>query len=74
VSHVIDLVLLKELWRDDPGGFRDNLVRPPAVTNAFTPLLVIHYRIRLVFSNKLVGTDPDQQAGRRERQLGLTQL
>lgn len=36
VSHVVDLVLLEELWRDDPGSFRDNFVCPLAVANVFT--------------------------------------
>jgi len=74
VSYVVDLVLLEEPWCDDPGSFRDNFVRPLAVANAFTSFLMIHYRIRLVFSNKLVGTDTNQQTSRLERQFGLTQL
>ena len=78
VSYIVDLVLLEELRGDDPGSFRDNLIRPLAVANVLapvtaqgsqrvircqadsdTPLLVIHYSIRFMHSDKLVGTDPN---------------
>jgi len=78
MSYVVDLVLLEELRRDDPGSFRDNVIRPLAVANVLapataqgsqraiqcqvnsdTPLLVVHYSIRLVRSDKLIGTDPN---------------
>jgi len=36
VSHVVDLVLLEELWCYDPGSFRDNFVCPLAVTYVLT--------------------------------------
>ena len=78
MSYVVNLVLLEELRCDDPGSFRDNLIRPLAVPNVFapvtaqgsqraiqcqvgsdTPLLVIHYSIRLVRLDNLIGTDPN---------------
>jgi len=60
MSYVVDLVLLEKLRRNDPGSFRDNFVCPLAVTNVLTSLLVIHYGIRLVVSDKVIRTDPDQ--------------
>jgi len=78
MSYVVDLVLFEELRRNDPGSFRDDLIRPLAVANVLAPvttqgsqraiqcqvdsdppLLVIHYSIRLVRSDELIGTDPN---------------
>lgn len=33
MGHVVNLVLLKELWRDDPGSFGNYFVCPLAVTD-----------------------------------------
>lgn len=37
MSHIVDLVLLKELWCEDPGGFWNDLIGPFAVVDALTP-------------------------------------
>lgn len=37
MSYVVDLVLLKELWGDNPGSLRNDFICPLAVTNTLTP-------------------------------------
>ena len=79
MRYIVDLVLLEELWCDNPGSFRDNFICPLAMADILTPvapqgpqrmirwqtdgnapLLVIHYSVGFVFSNKLIRTDPNK--------------
>lgn len=74
VRDVVELVLLEEVGRDDPGTVLDDLVHPLAVADRLGALGGGHDRQALARVRLVVARDADDEGGVGEGLLGLLEL
>lgn len=73
MSHVVDVVLAKEVNRENPGAGHDNLVHPLAVAKNIRPLLLVHDNLAFLLDGLFVAANTHNQIRMREELLGLLQ-
>ena len=74
MRNVVDIMLCKELWRDDPRAVRDNLIHPLAVSDRLCTLSPGQNGQAFALVGFSVTRDADEETGLWKGGLGLFEL
>lgn len=74
MRQIIDLVPVHPRLVDDPRRVREDLIRPPTVTDGLAPFRVGHGGGGFVVCAELVRTHTDEEVHAGEGEFGLAQL
>jgi hypothetical protein len=66
----IDLMLVKELWSENPRSIRNDLIDPLAVAQRLVALVLVHDGLALVAPREVVVAAPHQQVRVGEPAIG----